>query len=87
MLWLSSRTDRAVFVGDLLHSPLQVVEPGICPCLDEDEAGAEVSRRRVLDEVADTGALLLPAHFPAPGALELRRDGDRYAITRWAAFG
>jgi glyoxylase-like metal-dependent hydrolase (beta-lactamase superfamily II) len=87
VLRLNSGTDRAAFVGDLLHSPLQIVEPDVCPCLDEDEQTARVSRRRVLDSVADEHALLLPAHFPSAGAVELRRDGDRYAITEWAAFG
>ncbi|HEY2202852.1 MAG TPA: MBL fold metallo-hydrolase [Pseudonocardia sp.] len=87
VLWLRSGSDRAAFVGDLLHTPLQVLEPHVCPCLDEDEKRAEASRRRVLDTVADDGALLLPAHFPAAGALELRRNGDGYAITEWAAFG
>jgi glyoxylase-like metal-dependent hydrolase (beta-lactamase superfamily II) len=87
VLRLNSGTDRAAFVGDLLHSPLQIVEPDVCPCLDEDEQGARVSRRRVLDSVADEHTLLLPAHFPSAGAVELRRDGDRYAITEWAAFG
>ncbi|HTK63853.1 MAG TPA: MBL fold metallo-hydrolase [Pseudonocardia sp.] len=86
VLKLDSGTDRAAFVGDLLHTPLQIVEPDICPCLDEDEAKARVSRRRVLDSVADENRLLLPAHFPSAGAVELRRDGDRYAITEWAAF-
>lgn len=83
---LRSGTDRAAFVGDLLHSPLQVVEPDACPCFDEDEAQGRASRRRVLGSVADEGALLLPAHFPSAGAVELRRDGDRFAITEWAAF-
>jgi glyoxylase-like metal-dependent hydrolase (beta-lactamase superfamily II) len=87
VLRLNSGTDRAAFVGDLLHSPLQIVEPDVCPCLDEDEQRARVSRRRVLDSVADEHTLLLPAHFPSAGAVELRRDGDRYAITEWAAFG
>lgn len=86
VLWLRSGTDRAAFVGDLLHSPLQVAEPDACPCFDEDEAQGMASRRRVLGSVADEGALLLPAHFPSAGAVELRRDGDRFAITEWAAF-
>ncbi|QKV96374.1 MBL fold metallo-hydrolase [Streptomyces sp. NA02950] len=86
VVWLRSGTDRAVFVGDLLHSPLQIVEPDCCPCFDEDETGARASRRRVLEEAADRGALLFPAHFPGPGAAEVRRDGDRFAVKEWAAW-
>jgi glyoxylase-like metal-dependent hydrolase (beta-lactamase superfamily II) len=86
VLRLRSGADRAVFVGDLLHTPLQVVAPDESPCLDEDEQAARVSRRRVLDLVASENALMLPAHLPAPGALEVRADGDRYAVKAWAAF-
>src|SRR5882757_5549571 len=79
VLTLRSGSDRAVFVGDLLHTPLQIVEPDVAPCFDEDEALATASRRRVLDAVVEQNALMLPAHFPAAGAVEVRRDGDRYA--------
>jgi glyoxylase-like metal-dependent hydrolase (beta-lactamase superfamily II) len=87
VLRLRSGSDRAVFVGDLLHSPLQVIAPDESPCLDEDEQAALASRWRVLDLVASENALMLPAHFPGPGALEVRADGDRYAIEAWAQFG
>jgi glyoxylase-like metal-dependent hydrolase (beta-lactamase superfamily II) len=86
VLTLRSGSDRAMFVGDLLHSPLQIVEPGEAPCFDEDEALATASRRRVLAEVADERALMLPAHFPGAGAAEVSRDGDRFAVKAWAAF-
>jgi len=85
-LWLSSGTDRAAFVGDLLHSPLQVVEPDESPCFDEDEAAARVSRRRVLARVAGERALLVPAHFPGAGAAEVRAEAGGYTISGWAAF-
>lgn len=83
---LRSGTDRAIFAGDLLHSPLQIVEPDLCPCFDEDEPRARVARRRVLGEAADQGALLFPAHLPGAGAAEVRRDGERFAVKEWAAW-
>jgi glyoxylase-like metal-dependent hydrolase (beta-lactamase superfamily II) len=85
-VWLRSGTDRAVFAGDLLHSPLQIPEPDDCPSFDEDEPRARDSRRRVLGEAADRGALLFPAHFPGPGAAEVRRVGDRFAVKERAAW-
>jgi hypothetical protein len=39
----------------------------------------------VLDAVATNNALMLPAHFPGTGAVEVRRDGARYSFTAWAA--
>ncbi|MFE7977383.1 MBL fold metallo-hydrolase [Streptomyces shenzhenensis] len=86
VVWLRSGTDLAVFAGDLLHSPLQIAEPDDCPVFDEDEPRARDSRRRVLGEAADRGALLFPAHFPGPGAAEVRRAGDRFAVSAWAAW-
>ncbi len=86
VVWLRSGGERAVFSGDLLHSPLQIAEPDDCPSFDEDEARARISRRRVLGEAADRGALLFPAHFPGPGAAEVRRVGDRFAVKEWAAW-
>jgi hypothetical protein len=35
---------------------------------------------------ADHKALLVPAHFGGSGAVEVRRDGDRFALQRWAEF-
>ncbi|MGW4042581.1 MBL fold metallo-hydrolase [Streptomyces sp. NPDC004721] len=86
VVWLRSGTERAVFAGDLLHSPLQIAEPDDCPSFDEDEHRARISRRRVLGEAADRDALLFPAHFPGPGAAEVRRVGDRFAVKEWAAW-
>jgi glyoxylase-like metal-dependent hydrolase (beta-lactamase superfamily II) len=83
---LQSGTDRALFVGDLLHTPLQFLEPHVnsCFCVDPDEAKA--TRRRVLHAAADTHTLVFPAHLGGHGGAELRRDGDRLTIERWAPF-
>jgi glyoxylase-like metal-dependent hydrolase (beta-lactamase superfamily II) len=86
VLSLRSGSDRAAFVGDLLHTPLQILHPDMCPCLDEDEEAARTSRRRILEWVADNGGLLLPAHFHGAPAAEVRRDGTRFDIIKWAAF-
>ncbi|MGW5118765.1 MBL fold metallo-hydrolase [Streptomyces noursei] len=86
VVWLRSGTERAVFAGDLVHSPLQIAEPDDCPRFDEDEPRARDSRRRVLAEAADRGALVFPAHFPGPGAAEVQRVGDRFTVTAWAAW-
>ncbi|GAA4554415.1 MBL fold metallo-hydrolase [Amycolatopsis samaneae] len=83
---LRSGTDRAVFVGDLLHSPLQIAEPDCGPCFDEDEAQARIARRRVLARAADEHALFFPAHFPGAGAAQVRREGGNFAVQEWATW-
>lgn len=86
VLRLRSGDDRAVFVGDLVHSPYQVTDP-LCNsvfCLDEQQARA--SRRRVLGRAADEHELVVPAHFGGHGAVEVRHAGDGFAITGWGGF-
>lgn len=84
LLRVRSGGDRAVFVGDLLHSPVQLFDPDANSCFCEDPQQARHTRRRVLAECADTRTLLIPAHFPGRGAAEIDRDGDAFAIRRWA---
>jgi glyoxylase-like metal-dependent hydrolase (beta-lactamase superfamily II) len=84
VLRLASGSDRAVFVGDLLHSPVQILQPhgNSNACLDPGQAVA--SRRRILGRAADEHELLIPAHFNGPGAVEVRREGDRFTLGTWA---
>jgi glyoxylase-like metal-dependent hydrolase (beta-lactamase superfamily II) len=83
VLRVTSGGDRAVFVGDLLHSPVQILAPVHSSCFCEDPARAAVTRQAVLERAADTGELVIPAHFGGAGAAEVRRDGSRFAIHRW----
>jgi glyoxylase-like metal-dependent hydrolase (beta-lactamase superfamily II) len=82
---LVSGTERAVFVGDILHSPVQILRPDCNSCFCEDPEQAAATRRGLLDRAADNSELVVPAHFAGTGAVEVRRDGGNFAITRWAA--
>ncbi|MFI9744309.1 MBL fold metallo-hydrolase [Streptomyces sp. NPDC052494] len=87
VLRLASGGDRAVFVGDLLHSPVQILEPSCASCFCLDPGGAAVSRRRILERAADERELVVPAHFGGAGAAEVRREGEGFGLVRWAAYG
>ena len=80
---LASGTDRAVFVGDLLHSPVQILEPRFSSCFCEDPEQAASTRRSVLERAADQRELVVPAHFAGAGAVEVRRDDGHLRIARW----
>ena len=69
VLRLASGTDRALFVGDVIHVPLQVLEPDHDTCLSEDQAEASRTRRRILHQAAATNSLVLPAHLGGTGTL------------------
>lgn len=86
VLTLASGSDRAVFVGDMVHTPVQILDPELHSCFDEDQQEARISRRRVLSWAADHSALVLPAHFPGAGAAEVSAEGSGFAIRSWAPF-
>ena len=83
---LRSGSDRALFAGDLMHTPLQVMHSDHNSCFCEDPTMAAATRQRLLGWAADQRALVLPAHFSGHGALEVERRGAGFGIKRWAAF-
>ncbi|MGW7536879.1 MBL fold metallo-hydrolase [Amycolatopsis sp. NPDC054798] len=83
VLTVRSGSDRALFVGDLLHHPLQFAEPGLSSCFCEDPVRAAETRHRLLGQAAEDRALLFPAHVGAGPAVEIVRDGSTFAVKRW----
>ncbi|MFF2188091.1 MBL fold metallo-hydrolase [Streptomyces sp. NPDC058155] len=86
VITLTSGSDSAVFVGDLLHTPLQIMEPEHNSCFCEDPVGSRATRRRILGWAADNNALLIPAHLSGHSAAEVAREGGKFAIKGWAPF-
>ncbi|MCX5227679.1 MBL fold metallo-hydrolase [Streptomyces sp. NPDC006553] len=80
VLRLASAGERAVFVGDLLHSPVQILDPAHNSCFCLDARGASVSRRRILERAADERELVVPAHFGGSGIAEVRREGSGFGL-------
>lgn len=77
-VYLVSRGRTAVFTGDLLHHPVQVAEPAWLTNAGEDPAQSAATLQAFLERHADTGDLIVPAHFPAPGYITRTRDGCRF---------
>jgi glyoxylase-like metal-dependent hydrolase (beta-lactamase superfamily II) len=77
---LASRDRRAVFSGDALHNPVQVPlwRWNSTFCVDRDRA--RQSRHAILSHCAESGALLLPAHFGTPHAARIRARGDSFEL-------
>lgn len=87
MLELDSRGERGVFVGDVLHNPVQVVEPDCNSCFCEDEAAARATRRRILAKAADQRQIIFPAHLRGRRpAMTLERRGADFAVGSWIEF-
>jgi glyoxylase-like metal-dependent hydrolase (beta-lactamase superfamily II) len=86
VLTLESGGERALFVGDLVHTALQIVEPATNSCFCEDPAESRATRHKLLGRAADANALVFPAHLGGQGAAEIVRDGSKFAIKDWAGF-
>ncbi|KDN22665.1 MBL fold metallo-hydrolase [Amycolatopsis rifamycinica] len=86
VLSLESGGDRALFVGDLVHTALQIVEPETNSCFCEDPAESRATRHKLLGQASENNALVFPAHFGGSGALEVERHGSKFAIKEWAPF-
>ena len=75
---ITSRGQRAVVTGDLMHHALQCREPEWSTIFCADPKQAAVSRRSFLASVAETDTIILPVHFPAPTAGRIGADADRF---------
>jgi glyoxylase-like metal-dependent hydrolase (beta-lactamase superfamily II) len=73
--WLGGPDGPAVFSADIMHHPIQIVEPQINTAFCSDPEVARETRRAFLNRVADCGALIMPCHFGAPHCGYARRDG------------
>lgn len=75
---LESKGERGVFIGDVWHHLLQVYYPDWNFPKNSDPVQARVSRRKVLDWCAATGALVMPGHVGLPFAGRIEKVADGY---------
>jgi glyoxylase-like metal-dependent hydrolase (beta-lactamase superfamily II) len=78
VLQLQSRGERGVFCGDVLHHPIQVAHPEWSAAFCEDRVQSARTRRDFVVSHADTGTLVIPAHFPSPTVGRIRSAGSRW---------
>ncbi|WP_406293593.1 MBL fold metallo-hydrolase [Embleya sp. NBC_00888] len=70
--------ESAVITGDLLHSQVQIAQPGWSAEMDTDREEAARTRRNFLERFADTPTLVLGTHFGTPTAGHVVHDGDAF---------
>jgi len=75
---LASMGERAIMLGDAVHSPVQCRHPEWTVRADWDAELAKATRRALMGELADASTLVLTAHFPLPSTGWFRRDGDSF---------
>jgi glyoxylase-like metal-dependent hydrolase (beta-lactamase superfamily II) len=77
-LVLNHPSGRAIFCGDTLHSPVQIYGPQVSTSTCTDPKTANATRRAVLEEAAEAGRLVVPAHFRGRRCAHVRRAGDAF---------
>ncbi len=75
---LRTSAGEAVFSGDLMHRVVQVAEPQWSSRFCHDGARAAATRRAFVERHADSGVLVLAAHFPRAGYIVRRPGGFRF---------
>jgi glyoxylase-like metal-dependent hydrolase (beta-lactamase superfamily II) len=61
---VTSEGQRALLLGDVAHSPVELADPTWEAVFDEDRAAARRVRERLIGEVTDRPDLVAAAHFP-----------------------
>ncbi|HYZ55362.1 MAG TPA: MBL fold metallo-hydrolase [Streptosporangiaceae bacterium] len=61
---VSSEGERALLLGDVAHSTIELTDPTWEAVFDEDRAAARRVRERLIGEVNDRPDLIAAAHFP-----------------------
>lgn len=73
---LRSKSRKAILCGDTIHHPVQFAHPEWSSRFCDDADLSRQTRHGLMERIADTATLLLPAHFPDPTAGTVVRAGD-----------
>ncbi len=71
---------EVVFSGDLMHRPVQVAKPQWSSIFCTDPAPSRATRQALVEQHADSGQLILAAHFPEPGRIVRGGNGFRFEV-------
>ncbi len=71
---------EAMFVGDVVHHPLQIHHPEWNSALCEDPVVSRRTRLSILHHCARHGSLLAPAHFARPHCGTVRRNAAGFSF-------
>lgn len=80
LIKLASAGAEGLFVGDIMHHPIQIYEVEWSSAFCSDPQQARSTRRRVLEHACSHGSVLYPCHFGAPhvGCIGERPGGFRF---------
>ena len=78
---LASQGQQGVITGDMIHNPVQCLEPGWIMRADFEPDRAVTTRKQFLDQYCDSGVVVCATHFPEPsiGHIVPRADSFEFA--------
>jgi len=71
---------RAVFIGDVMHTAAQLAQPTLSSRFCEDPVLSARTRIALCERHAETGAIVLACHFPTPTVGRIRRHRTGFAL-------
>ena len=77
---VSSAGERALLIGDVAHSVVELEEPDWQAVFDVDARAAQAMRNRIADELVDTDDLVAAAHFPGLAFGRIVTVGERRRV-------
>jgi len=70
--------ERAIFWGDVVHHPVQLIRPELTMSFDSNPEMARETRLRTIARAAEEALVCFPAHFRDPSAGRVLRDRGAY---------
>ena len=80
LLHAKSGAAHGIFSGDVLHTPVQLADPGLSSRFCSDVNQSASTRRALCERVADTPTVLYTGHFPAPSATRIVRSANSFSV-------
>lgn len=76
---IESEGRRMINIGDVIHHHVLLLKhPEWHNIFDSDKAAGAATRRRVLEQLAESGTLAQFYHFPFPGVGTVAKDGNQF---------
>ncbi len=80
MIHAKSRGEHGLFLGDIIHTPVQLAAPHLSSKFCSDPAASARTRREICEQYAGTPTRILPAHFPDPTVGRIVRHRSAFRL-------
>ena len=80
LLHVRNRGAHGIFSGDVIHTPVQLADPGLSSRFCSDPVLSAKTRTKLLERIAGTPSILFTGHFPAPSASKIVRFQNSFGM-------